>query len=68
VRELLRRAGLPLAGPALAPERLIELMALDKKAAKGRTRFVVLEAIGRARLATDVDDAAVRRAIVAAVQ
>jgi 3-dehydroquinate synthase len=68
VRELLRRAGLPVAGPALAPDRLIELMALDKKAAKGRTRFVVLEAIGRARLRADVDDAAVRRAIVAAVQ
>ncbi len=68
VRELVRRAGLPLAGPALAPERLIELMALDKKAAKGRMRFVVLESIGRARLRADVDDAAVRRAIVAAVQ
>jgi 3-dehydroquinate synthase len=68
VRDLLKRAGLPVAGPALAPERLMELMALDKKAAKGRTRFVVLEAIGRARLDADVDDAAVRRAIVAAVQ
>jgi 3-dehydroquinate synthase len=68
VRELVRRAGLPVAGPALSPERLIELMALDKKAAKGRTRFVVLEAIGRARLRADVDDAAVRAAIVAAVQ
>jgi 3-dehydroquinate synthase len=68
VRGLLRRVGLPVAGPALAPERLVELMALDKKAAKGRTRFVVLDAIGRARLAADVDDAAVRRAIVAAVQ
>jgi 3-dehydroquinate synthase len=68
VRELLRRAGLPVAGPALAPERLLELMALDKKAAKGRTRFVVLDAIGRARLRADVDDAAARRAIVAAVQ
>jgi len=68
VRELVRRAGLPIAGPALAPERLIELMALDKKAAKGRMRFVVLESIGRARLRADIDDAAVRRAIVAAVQ
>jgi 3-dehydroquinate synthase len=68
VRELVRRAGLPIAGPALAPERLLELMALDKKAAKGRMRFVVLESIGRARLRADVDDAAVRRAIVAAVQ
>jgi len=68
VRELLKRAGLPVAGPALAPERLLELMALDKKAAKGRTRFVVLETIGRAALRGDVDEKAVRSAIVAAAQ
>jgi 3-dehydroquinate synthase len=68
VRGLLERAGLPVAGPALAPERMLELMALDKKAAKGRARFVVLEAIGRARLRADVDEKAVRGAIVAAVR
>jgi 3-dehydroquinate synthase len=68
VRALLERAGLPVAGPALAPERMLELMALDKKAAQGRTRFVVLEAIGRARLRADVDEKAVRGAIVAAVR
>jgi 3-dehydroquinate synthase len=68
VRELLRRAGLPVKGPALAPERMLELMALDKKAAKGKTRFVLLEAIGRAALRGDVDEGLVRRAIVAAAQ
>jgi len=68
VRELLQRAKLPVASPALAPERMIELMALDKKAAQGKTRFVVLEAIGRAALRADVDAAHVRRAIVAAAQ
>lgn len=68
VRELLKRAGLPVAGPAIAPERLLELMALDKKAAQGRARFVVLEAIGRAALRADIEDAAVRRAIVAAAR
>ncbi|HEV3007427.1 MAG TPA: 3-dehydroquinate synthase [Burkholderiales bacterium] len=68
VRDLLKRAGLPVAGPALAPERLMELVALDKKAAKGRTRFVVLQALGRAELRADVEDAAVRQAIVAAAQ
>ena len=68
VRKVVERAGLPVAGPALAPERLLELMTLDKKAARGRTRFVVLEALGRARLAADVDDAQVRRAVVAAAQ
>lgn len=68
VRDLLRRAGLPVAGPALAPETLTELMALDKKAAKGETRFVVLEGIGRAALKSGVDTAAVRAAIVAAAR
>jgi 3-dehydroquinate synthase len=68
LRDLLKRAGLPVGGPVLAPERLMELMALDKKAAKGRTRFIVLEAVGRAALRADVEDAAVRQAIVAAAQ
>jgi 3-dehydroquinate synthase len=68
VRELLKRAGLPVKGPALAPERMLELMAVDKKAAKGKTRFVLLEAIGRAALRGNVDEALVRKAIVAAAQ
>ena len=68
VRALLKRAGLPVAGPALAPERMLELMALDKKAAKGRTRFILLESIGRAALRADIDSQAVRAAIVAAAQ
>ena len=68
VRELLGRARLPVAGPQLAAERLLEAMALDKKAAKGKTRFVVLESIGRAALRADVDERLVRQAIVAAAQ
>jgi 3-dehydroquinate synthase len=68
VRDLLKRAGLPVAGPALTPERLMELMSLDKKAAKGKTRFVVLQGVGRAALQSGIDDAAVRAAIVAAAQ
>jgi 3-dehydroquinate synthase len=68
VRALLKAAGLPVTGPALGPERLMELMTLDKKAAKGRTRFVVLEALGRATLRADVDEREVRAAIVAAAQ
>ncbi len=68
VRDLLRRTGLPVKGPALAPERLMELMALDKKAAKGKTRFVLLESIGRAALRGDIEEGRVREAIVAAAQ
>ena len=67
VRDLIGRAGLPVAGPTeLPPERYLELMAVDKKAARGRIRFVVLEAIGRAALRADADERLVREAIVAA--
>jgi 3-dehydroquinate synthase len=50
LRELIRLAGLPVKGPALAPDRLVELMATDKKAERGKVRFVLLESLGRASL------------------
>jgi len=68
VKRLLAGAGLPTHGPALPPERLMELMAGDKKAAQGKLRFVVLEALGKAALRGGLDDARVRQAIVAAAQ
>ena len=68
VRRLIERAGLPLRGPALAPQRLMELMAGDKKAAQGKLRFVVLEALGRATLRGGVEEQRIREAIVAAAQ
>jgi 3-dehydroquinate synthetase len=46
----------------------MELMAGDKKAAQGKLRFVVLEALGRAVLRGGVEDERVRQAIVAAAQ
>lgn len=68
VRKLIARAGLPIAGPALSPDRMLELMAVDKKAAQGKIRFVLLESIGRARLQGDVERDLVRKAILAATQ
>jgi len=68
VRSLLRRAGLPITGPALGAERLLELMAIDKKAAGGRVRFVLLDSVGAASLREAVDERLVREAIVAAAQ
>jgi len=68
VRSLIGRAGLPITGPALSPERLLELMALDKKVARGRMRFVLLNSIGAASLREGVDERLVREAIVAAAQ
>jgi len=50
LRELIRLAGLPVKGPPLAPDRLVELMATDKKAVQGKVRFVLLESLGRASL------------------
>lgn len=47
---LIARTGLPTVAPDLGPDRWLELMALDKKTRAGSMRFVVLEAIGRARL------------------
>jgi 3-dehydroquinate synthase len=68
LRQLIGRAGLPVKGPAIDPEKLLALMAGDKKAAQGRVRFVVLEAAGRATLRGGIDDRLVREAIVAAAQ
>jgi 3-dehydroquinate synthase len=68
VKRLIERAGLPTRGPALAPQKLMELMAADKKAAQGKLRFVVLEGLGRAALRGGVGDASIREAIVAAAQ
>ena len=42
------------------------LMAIDKKAAGGRVRFVLLEAIGRAKLQAGVDERLVDEVIAAA--
>ena len=64
VRALLERAGLPVSGPALAPERIIEQMQVDKKAAGGRLRFVLLQQIGSAVVRGDIDERLVRDAIV----
>jgi 3-dehydroquinate synthase len=68
IRSLIARAGLPVAGPRVAPERLMELMAVDKKAAQGKLRFVLLEGIGRAALRGGIEERLVRQAIVAAAQ
>ena len=66
VRALVSRAGLPVKGPAMPAERYLELMQVDKKAAGGRVRFVVLEQLGRASLRADLDTGLVKAAIAAA--
>ena len=54
IRALLIRAHLPCYAPAtLSPERVLELMAVDKKVLAGRIRLVLLKAIGTAIITAD---------------
>ncbi len=68
VRALIERAGLPVHGPKLPIDRYLELMQVDKKAAGGRVRFILLEGLGRAALRGDLDPRLVRESIAAATQ
>jgi 3-dehydroquinate synthase len=52
ITRLVGAAGLPLRAPDLGSKTYLDLMRLDKKAAAGALRFVVLEAPGRAAVRT----------------
>jgi len=68
VRALIGRAGLPVKAPPLRPEDMLALMSVDKKAAGGKVRFVLLQGIGKAELRGGIDERAVREVVVAAAQ
>jgi len=59
IRTLLQRAGLPVTVKGMTPQRMLELMSVDKKARDGRVRFVLLERLGAAILRGDVPATAV---------
>jgi 3-dehydroquinate synthase len=67
LRKLIERAGLPVVPPRIDQARWLELMALDKKSARGRMRFVLLEGPGRAALKSEVDEALVREVLAASL-
>jgi 3-dehydroquinate synthase len=56
IMHLIERAGLPVLGPDLSPERYLELMQVDKKAQAGEIRFVLIESLGCARTGSAPDD------------
>ena len=62
--DLIAAAGLPVAPPKIAAERWLDLMRRDKKVDAGALRFVLLEALGRAVIRSDVPDADVARSVV----
>ncbi len=51
---LLKRARLPTSQPGIAPGRLLELMAADKKTEAGKLRFILLDRIGAASIRAEV--------------
>jgi 3-dehydroquinate synthase len=68
VKALIARAGLPLKAPPLGVARYLELMKVDKKAAGGKPRFVLLDGLGHASLRSDIDEKLVRQSLYAALQ
>jgi 3-dehydroquinate synthase len=56
MHRLIERAGLPVAAPAMNTARWFELMRVDKKAADGEIRFVVITAPGHAAVRSAPDD------------
>jgi 3-dehydroquinate synthase len=68
LKALIGRAGLPVAPPDLSADAWRDLMSVDKKAAGGQTRFVLLDAIGRAALPAPVAAGLIDEAISAAAQ
>ena len=60
---LVRRAGLPVAPPDIAPARLLELMRVDKKTEGGKLRFVLLDRIGAASVRADVPATALQQTL-----
>lgn len=64
VERLVERAKLPVRAPAqLSAERMLELMAVDKKIKGGKLRIVLLDAIGRAELEADYDRGALKETL-----
>jgi 3-dehydroquinate synthase len=68
VKALVERAGLPMKAPDLGVDRYLELMQVDKKAAGGKVRFILLDGLGRATLRGDIDPKLVRESLAAALQ
>ena len=63
-RQLIARAGLPLAAPPLEPDAVRECLLRDKKVRHGRVRFVLPTQIGAVELRDDVPLAMAQAALM----
>ena len=66
VERIVTSAKLPTRGPGeLSADRMLELMAVDKKIKGGKLRLVLLDAIGKADLEADFDPQALKKTLEA---
>ena len=63
IRDLLRRAGLPLVAPPIGAARALELMGMDKKVLAGRIRLVLLDRLGSGIVTGDYPAAALQETL-----
>ena len=56
LNESIAAAGLPVRGPAWPASKYVELMSVDKKAEQGTPKFVLLDALGSARVQKVADE------------
>ena len=64
IERLFLRAELPVRAPAaLSPERMLELMSVDKKIRRGRLRLILLRGIGDAIMTSEFDPEALRETL-----
>lgn len=64
VEDLLKRANLPMKGPAISAEKMKQLMAVDKKVQDGRIRLVLLKSLGNAVVTDNFDTAMLDQTLV----
>lgn len=64
LKSIVSAAGLPTTPPKLGAQRYIELMSVDKKAAAGAVKYVLLNGLGRADIAA-VPDEVILQSLVA---
>lgn len=55
IKKLITASGLPAVPPDIDAQTFLKLMSKDKKAEQGQIKFILLEAIGKARIAANVN-------------
>ena len=66
LRTLIVAAGLPCAPPAVGSQTLLDAMGMDKKVARKRLRFVLLDGLGKAIVTSRFDESRLQQVLKAA--